>query len=108
MLIKSMSGVWMSGRVPDLTAAEAAARLEIKPETLYAYVSRGLLTRRRDAAGSWFDPLDIEEFARRRRPSARSALSARTGGHPAGTPIMTIEHDIALLEDDQLSFRGRG
>ena len=98
----------MSARVPDLTAAEAAARLGIKPETLYAYVSRGLLTRRRDQAGSWFDPLDIEEFARRRRPSARSAPSARTGGHPAGTPIMTIEHDIALLEDDQLSFRGRG
>ena len=53
----------MGARVPDLTAAEAAARLGIKPETLYAYVSRGLLTRRRDPAGSWFDPLDIEEFA---------------------------------------------
>ena len=98
----------MSVRVPDLTAAEAAARLGIKPETLYAYVSRGLLTRRRDGAGSWFDPLDIEEFARRRRPAARSTPSARSGGHPVGTPIMTIEHDIALLEDDRLSFRGRG
>ncbi|HEU5486678.1 MAG TPA: citrate synthase [Microlunatus sp.] len=97
----------MGRRVPDLTAAEAAARLGIKPETLYAYVSRGLLNRTRDAEGSWFDPLDVEEFARRRRPAAGSVRSARAAGHPAGTPLMTIEHDITLLEDDRLSFRGR-
>ena len=36
----------------DLTAAQAAARLGIKQETLYAYVSRGLLRRERTAAGS--------------------------------------------------------
>lgn len=97
----------MAKGVPDLTAAEAAARLGIKPESLYAYVSRGLLIRRRDVDGSWFDPLEVEEFARRRRPAAQSARTARAGGHPAGTPLMTIEHDIALLEDDRLSFRGR-
>ena len=30
-----------------LTAAEAARRLGVKPATLYAYVSRGVLTRTR-------------------------------------------------------------
>ena len=40
-----------------LTAAEAAERLGVKPATLYAYVSRGVLARRRSPAGqSLFDP----------------------------------------------------
>jgi citrate synthase len=34
-----------------LTAAEAARRLGVKPATLYAYVSRGVLTRSPAADG---------------------------------------------------------
>ncbi|HJW59403.1 MAG TPA: helix-turn-helix domain-containing protein, partial [Actinomycetota bacterium] len=34
-----------------LSTAEAAARLGVKPATLYAYVSRGLLGRERAADG---------------------------------------------------------
>jgi citrate synthase len=34
-----------------LTAAEAAERLGVKPATLYAYVSRGVLARRRAPEG---------------------------------------------------------
>jgi citrate synthase len=59
--------------LPRLTAVEAAARLGVKPESLYAYVSRGLLSRERDAAGSSFDPLEVEAFARRRRRSPGAA-----------------------------------
>ena len=33
-----------------LTTAEAAHRLDVKPETIYAYASRGLLTSRRGRA----------------------------------------------------------
>src|SRR5208282_3442430 len=45
-----------------LTAAEAADRLGVKPATLYAYVSRGVLTRGRasDGRGSLFDAGEIE------------------------------------------------
>lgn len=59
------------GLVP---AAAAAARLGVKPATLYAYVSRGLLRAfavpgRR---GSWFDPLQLDTLGgRARRPAER-------------------------------------
>lgn len=55
-----------------LTAPEAAARLGVKPATLYSYVSRGLLGRERSRRGSTFDPHEV----------ARLARSAR---HPGGT-----------------------
>lgn len=92
--------------LPALTAAQAAARLGVKPATLYAYVSRGLLDRRRTAAGSVFDPLVVEAFARSRRRTSPAATDA-SGGHSPGTPLMAIDHDIALLEDDRLYYRGR-
>jgi citrate synthase len=59
------------GAIPQektwLTAGQAAARLGIKPATLYAYVSRGLVTRHRapDGRRSLFDPADIERLTRR-------------------------------------------
>lgn len=87
---------------PRLTAPQAAARLGVKVETLYAYVSRGRLTRTRTAEGSFFDPLEIEEFAR--------AHGSRTRAHPpasTGAPLMVLDTDIALIEDDELYFRGR-
>jgi len=59
----------MEHQLPDLTAAQAAARLGIKPETLYAYVSRGLLRRHKGIDGSRFDALEVESFAGSRRTS---------------------------------------
>ncbi|MBA8793136.1 citrate synthase [Friedmanniella endophytica] len=91
-----------SGTLPRLTAAETAARLGVKPETLYAYVSRGLLTRVRDRRGSTFDPLEVETFAARRR-----SAPADRSGRPTGAPLGTIEVDLALIEDDELYYRGR-
>jgi citrate synthase len=72
MLIQSM-----------LTTEEAAARLGVKPETLYAYVSRGQLTRHR-APGerrSLFDRAEVERLAgrgRRGRPDAGFELVVET------------------------------
>ena len=45
-----------------LTSAEAADRLGVKPATLYAYVSRGLLQAHRavDARASLFHPDEVE------------------------------------------------
>lgn len=91
--------------LPRLTAAQAAARLGVKTESLYAYVSRGQLTRERTAAGSTFDPLEVEVFAQRRR---REPAPGRAGAPSSpGAPLMVLDTDIALIEDDELFFRGR-
>ncbi len=63
--------------IATMTTTEAARRLGVKVETLYAYVSRGLLERHAgpDGRSSVFDTRAIEELARRGRPrqSTRSA-----------------------------------
>ncbi|WP_433674612.1 citrate synthase [Microbacterium gorillae] len=86
--------------LPQLTTAEAAARLGVKPASLYAYVSRGLLVSVRTAHGSRFDALEIERFARSRR-------RAEPVGVVPGSPLMVLDTDIALIEDGNLYFRGR-
>ena len=80
-----------------LTAAQAAQRLGVKPATLYAYVSRGLLTRERAADGraSLFDPDEVERLARRGRPR-----------RPAGVADITVESAITQITSGRLSYRG--
>ncbi len=80
-----------------LTAAEAAHRLGVKPATLYAYVSRGVLSRGRaaDGRGSLFDPGEIERLARRGRPR-----------RPAGAADITVESAITEIAGDRLRYRG--
>jgi citrate synthase len=80
-----------------LTAAEAAKRLGVKPATLYAYVSRGLLRRDKaaDGRGSVFDPDEVERLARRGRPR-----------RPAGVADITVESAITLITADRLRYRG--
>ena len=50
-----------------LTASQAAARLGVKPATLYAYVSRGVIPRRRGADGrtSLFNAADVAKLGKR-------------------------------------------
>ena len=76
-----------------LTTAEAAARLGVKPATLYAYVSRGLLGRERapDGRTSTFDPAEIDRLARPGR--------ARRGRRPATdlvvpSALTAIDHGL--------------
>src|SRR4051794_8430505 len=80
-----------------LTAAEAARRLGVKPATLYAYVSRGVLTRSPAADGrtSLFSTDEVERLARRGRPR-----------RPAGVADITVESAITELTADSLRFRG--
>lgn len=93
----------MPASLPRLTATQAAARLGVKPATLYAYVSRGMLARERDAHGSTFDALEVEAFATGRRRTA-----AQPPAHPTtGMPLGVIQTDIADIEDDELLYRGR-
>jgi citrate synthase len=80
-----------------LTATEAARRLGVKPATLYAYVSRGVLTRSQAADGraSLFSTEEVERLARRGRPR-----------RPAGAVDITVESAITELTADSLRFRG--
>ncbi len=80
-----------------LTAAEAARRLGVKPATLYAYVSRGVLGRAKAADGraSLFSADEVERLARRGRPR-----------RPAGVADITVESAITEITGDSLRFRG--
>ncbi len=80
-----------------LTAAEAARRLGVKPATLYAYVSRGVLSRVRapDGRASLFGAEEVERLARRGRPR-----------RPVGIADITVESAITEITGDSLRFRG--
>ncbi|MFB7220434.1 citrate/2-methylcitrate synthase [Streptomyces sp. NPDC056227] len=81
-----------------LTTRETAERLGVKPETVYAYVSRGQLSSRRapGGRGSTFDAAEVDALLRRtgrREPSPVTGdLAFRTG--------------ITLIESDRYYFRG--
>jgi citrate synthase len=79
-------------------AAEAAERLGIKPASLYAYVSRGVLARRQEPGGrgSLYDAREIARLARKGRP--RRA--------PAGAELV-IETAVTEITPEHLRYRGR-
>jgi citrate synthase len=81
-----------------LESEEAARRLGVKLPTLYAYVSRGLLTSQRAADGkrSLFDLDQIEGLARRSR-----------GGRQVETRLATVTTAITQLRNDGPSYRGQ-
>ena len=80
-----------------MTAAEAARRLGVKPATLYAYVSRGVLNRDKapDGRGSLFAAEEVERLAQRGRPR-----------RPAGATDITVESAITEITADRLRYRG--
>lgn len=90
------------GSLPHLTAEQTAQRLGVKLETLYSYVARGLLSRTRTAAGSAFDPLEVERFAATRRRKSPPSIA-----RSEGRPLMVIDTDFALIDDGELYYRGR-
>ena len=81
-----------------LTTAEAARRLGVKPATVYAYVSRGLLSRERapDGRTSTFDPAEIDRLARPGRP--------RRGRRPA--PELVLPSALTAIADGLPWYRG--
>jgi citrate synthase len=84
-----------------LSVDQVAERLGVKRETVYAYVSRGLLTSRRSPDGrtSLFDSARVERMAAQRRRPA-----------PAGTGVggssPTIETSLTLLDGKGIYYRG--
>lgn len=84
-----------------LSARDAADRLGVKIDTLYAYVSRGLL-RSTEVVGSrerHYDADEIESFR-----AGRGTTRARP---PAQDLIPVISSAICLIEDHRLYYRGR-
>jgi citrate synthase len=83
---------------------EAARRLGVKPETLYAYVSRGLLSSRRAAGGrgSTFDPAEVAALTGRGRP----APPAQSGAGGADFGWGRVRTGITLIDPDRYYFRG--
>ncbi len=81
-----------------MSTAEAAARLGVKPATLYAYVSRGLLGRERAADGrtSTFDPAELDRLARPGRP--------RRGRRPAAE--LVVPSALTAIDQGQPWYRG--
>ncbi|MCQ9130833.1 citrate synthase [Streptomyces hilarionis] len=80
-----------------LSTREAADLLGVKPDTVYAYVSRGRLSSRRapGGRGSTFDAQEVEALARRTRREA-----AGPGGEPS------VRTHLTLIDEDRYYFRG--
>ncbi|HTV46182.1 MAG TPA: citrate synthase family protein [Stellaceae bacterium] len=85
-----------------LTAREAAERLGVKLETLYAYVSRGRL-RSVAVPGSRERRYQAEDIDAAR--AARGA--AKAGTAPAAEPATVVASSISLIEGGRLYYRGR-
>jgi citrate synthase len=82
-----------------LTTKEAAELLGVKPETVYAYVSRGQLSSRRvpSGRGSTFDAQEVEALARRNR---RESGTSGSGGE------LSVRTRITFIDTDRYYFRG--
>ena len=79
-----------------MTSAEACERLGVRPQTLYAYVSRGLLHPQREGRSSRFDPVELDELAARSRRSSRK-----------GRLEVLIDTELTLLDPNgRLYYRG--
>ncbi|BCJ46483.1 citrate synthase [Actinoplanes ianthinogenes] len=74
-----------------MTTEQVAYRLGVKPSTVYAYVSRGILTSRRNAAGkgSLFAKSDVDDLIASRK---RATPNIQTG--------------ITLIRNGELFYRG--
>ena len=83
-----------------LPATDVADRLGVKLTTVYAYVSRGHLTRHTKAGSSrsWFDSREVDLLVKRGRP--------RRTSRPAALDF-TIETGLTTIDGHELRFRGK-
>lgn len=83
-----------------LTTRETAELLGVKPETVYAYVSRGQLESRRTPGGrgSTFAVEEVEALARRNR--------RESGVRPGSDTALSVRTRLTLIDKDRYYFRG--
>jgi citrate synthase len=87
-----------------ISALEAARRLGVKPATLYAYVSRGLLLSAA-VSGSRerrYHSEDVERLRRQHRPGRPRGVPAKS--FDPASPV--LDSAICLVEDGRLYYRG--
>jgi citrate synthase len=88
-----------------LTADEAAKTLRVKPATLYAYVSRGLLRSFRGAEPrSRFYRREEVDALRRKRTQRSDPEKVAEAALQWGAPV--LESAITLIEDGDFYYRG--
>jgi citrate synthase len=90
-----------------IAAEEAQARLKVRPQTLYAYVSRGRVTVRPDPADprrSLYRAADIAALAERKSRS-RKVSDVAAGAINWGEPVLSSE--ITTVAGGRLFYRGR-
>ncbi|MFJ3234504.1 citrate/2-methylcitrate synthase [Streptomyces sp. NPDC086787] len=89
-----------SGIGRRLSTKETAETLGVKPETVYAYVSRGQLSSRREPGGrgSTFDAGEVETLARRNKRESKGI-----SGHGGELSVRTR---LTLIDQDRYYFRG--
>ena len=79
-----------------VSAAVASSRLGIRPQTLYAYVSRGLLNPRREGRRSYFSVKELEQL----EPKAKRSLRP-------GRVDVEIDSAVTLIDPaGRLFYRG--
>ena len=80
-----------------ISATDAAARLGVKRETVYAYVSRGLLHSERavDGKSSTFDPAEVDRLRRGRNERRPGRLE------------VAVASGITEVTDGFVAYRGR-
>ncbi|WP_328718972.1 citrate synthase [Streptomyces sp. NBC_00247] len=88
-----------TGTGERLSTRETAALLGVKPETVYAYVSRGQLSsvRAPGGRGSTFDADEVRALARR---------TGRRDPLPAGGADLVFRTGITLIDQDRYYYRG--
>ncbi|HEY0649667.1 citrate synthase [Phenylobacterium sp.] len=90
-----------------IAAEEAQARLKVRPQTLYAYVSRGRVSVRPDPGDprrSLYRAADIAALAERKSRS-RKISDVATGAISWGEPVLSSE--ITTVSGGRLFYRGR-
>lgn len=93
--------------MPWISREDALDALGVKPQTLYAYVSRGLIASRPDTddpRASIYSAADIAALVQRRR-SGRAREAIARAAIAWGEPVM--ETAIATVREGQLIYRGR-
>jgi citrate synthase len=86
-----------------LSARQAAAALGVRPATLYAYVSRGLI--RSEAAGGRARRYHAEDVAALRGRRDHDPAAAAEAALSFGAPV--LESAITLILDGKLYYRGQ-
>jgi len=88
-----------------LTAEEAAARLGVSRDTLYAYVSRGLVRSesQRGTRARLYHAEDVDQLVERKR-GRRDPAQVASEALSFGSPL--LDSSLTLIRDGRLYYRG--